>query len=107
MLRTYGDAEIGGMGHDVCSRCSADYLGIETKFAEATLDNVELRDPAATDHNTRFAQLQALAPHFDWAGYFKHKQCLPTWTLTSISQNSYRKSIDRCSRLRWQSGKPI
>ncbi len=49
-------------------------MTMETKLAEASLDNVALRDPSATDHNTTFAQLQAMAPHVDWAGYFKHKQ---------------------------------
>ena len=46
-------------------------MGIETKLAEASLDNVALRDPAATDHNTTFAQLKAMAPHVDWDGIFQ------------------------------------
>ena len=29
-----------------------------------------LRDPKATDHKTTFAELQKLAPRFDWAAYF-------------------------------------
>ncbi len=49
-------------------------MTMETKLAEASLDNVTLRDPAATDHNTTFAQLQAMAPHMDWASYFRHEQ---------------------------------
>src|SRR3984893_13358198 len=47
-------------------------MRMETRLAEASLDNVALRDPAATDHNTTFAQLQAMAPHIDWEEYFKH-----------------------------------
>jgi endothelin-converting enzyme/putative endopeptidase len=43
----------------------------EKRFAEASLDNVSLRDPKATDHKTRFADLQKLAPRFDWAAYFE------------------------------------
>src|SRR5882762_7833343 len=49
-------------------------MAMETKLAEASLDNVTLRDPAATDHNTTFAQLQAMAPHINWTEYFKHKE---------------------------------
>ncbi len=45
-------------------------FGFETKLAEASLDNVALRDPQATDHKTTFADLQKLAPHIDWAAYF-------------------------------------
>ena len=55
-------------------------MPMETKLAEASLDNVALRDPAATDHNTTFAQLQAMAPHLDWAAYFKHNSFQPMST---------------------------
>jgi putative endopeptidase len=69
-------------------------MSMETKFAEASLDNVALRDPAATDHNTTFAQLQAMAPHADWAGYFKHKQ-LPTDVDTNVDQPKFMLEVDR------------
>ncbi len=69
-------------------------ITMETKFAEATLDNVALRDPAATDHNTTFAQLQAMAPHFDWAEYFKHKQ-LPQDVDMNVDQPKYIAEFDR------------
>jgi putative endopeptidase len=46
-------------------------MSIETKLAENSLDNVALRDPQATDHKTTFAELQKLAPAFDWSAYFK------------------------------------
>jgi endothelin-converting enzyme/putative endopeptidase len=44
-------------------------LRMETELAEASLDNVALRDPKATDHKTAFRDLQKLTPHFDWEGY--------------------------------------
>jgi putative endopeptidase len=69
-------------------------MAMETKFAEATLDNVTLRDPAATDHNMTFAQLQALAPHFDWASYFDHKQ-LPHDVDMNVDQPKYVQEFDR------------
>ena len=43
---------------------------VEKKFAEASLDNVALRDPQATDHKTTFAGLKKLAPAVDWDGFF-------------------------------------
>ena len=46
-------------------------MQFETALAKATLDNVALRDPEATDHKTTFAELQKLAPQFDWNGYFQ------------------------------------
>ena len=69
-------------------------MGMETKLADATLDNVTLRDPAATDHNTTFAQLQAMAPHFDWAEYFKHKQ-VPQDVDMNVDQPKFMQELDR------------
>src|SRR5262249_40989997 len=46
-------------------------MSMETKLAEATLDNLALRDPTPTDHKTTFAQLKQMTPAFDWSGYFK------------------------------------
>ena len=46
-------------------------MQFETALAKATLDNVARRDPEATDHKTTFAELQKLAPQFDWNGYFQ------------------------------------
>jgi putative endopeptidase len=42
----------------------------EKKLAEASLDNVALRDPQSTDHKTTFADLKKLTPAIDWNGYF-------------------------------------
>ncbi len=46
-------------------------LRMETKLAEASLDNVALRDPKNTDHKTSFADLQKLTPHFAWPAYYR------------------------------------
>src|SRR5216684_2304851 len=67
---------------------------METKLAEASLDNVALRDPTATDHNTTFAQLQAMAAHINWAEYFKHKQ-LPTDVDMNVDQPKFMQELDR------------
>jgi len=69
-------------------------MAMETKFAEASLDNVALRDPSSTDHNSTFAQLQALAPHFDWADYFKHNQLAQDVDL-NVDQPKYMQEFDR------------
>jgi putative endopeptidase len=69
-------------------------MGMETKLAEASLDNVALRDPAATDHNTTFTQLQALAPHVDWTAYFKYKQ-LPIDVDLNVDEPKFMQEVDR------------
>jgi endothelin-converting enzyme/putative endopeptidase len=45
-------------------------FAFEKRLAEASLDNVALRDPKQQDHKTKFADLARLAPGFDWARYF-------------------------------------
>lgn len=69
-------------------------MDMETKFAEASLDNVTLRDPSATDHNSTFAQLQTMAPHFDWASYFKHKDLAQDVDM-NVDQPKYMQEFDR------------
>jgi putative endopeptidase len=69
-------------------------MKMETGFAEASLDKVALRDPSATDHNTTFAQLQALTPHFDWSDYFKHKQLAQDVDM-NVDQPKYMQEFDR------------
>jgi endothelin-converting enzyme/putative endopeptidase len=44
-------------------------LAMETKFAEAALDPVSLRDPSATDHPMSVADLQKLTPQLRWSDY--------------------------------------
>lgn len=46
-------------------------FAFETRLAEASLDNVALRDPQATDHPMKVAELKKLTPSFDWSAYFK------------------------------------
>jgi putative endopeptidase len=69
-------------------------MTLETKFADATLDNVARRDPAASDHNTTFAQLQTMVPDFDWAAYFKHKT-LPTDADINVDQPKFMAEFER------------
>ena len=62
---------LAGVG-EVEAKTSADTIvRFEQQLAEASLDNVARRDPKATNHKTRFADLQTLTPAFDWTGYFR------------------------------------
>jgi endothelin-converting enzyme/putative endopeptidase len=45
-------------------------LAFEKRLAEASLDNVALRDPKQQDHKMSFAELQKSTPSFDWGAYF-------------------------------------
>jgi endothelin-converting enzyme/putative endopeptidase len=86
--------KLAGWDEKTSADAAQTIMGMETKLAEASLDNVSLRDPAATDHNTTFAQLQAMAPHIDWAEYFKHKQ-IPQDVDMNVDQPKFMRELDR------------
>jgi putative endopeptidase len=51
---------------------------LESQLAQASLDNVALRDPQATDHKMSFAELQKLTPDFDWASFYRQLSLPPS-----------------------------
>jgi endothelin-converting enzyme/putative endopeptidase len=57
---------------DEAKKAAETVFAMETRLAKAQLDNVALRDPAATDHKTTVAVLQKMTPDFDWKRYFDH-----------------------------------
>ena len=68
-LAGYNDAD--------AQKAATSIMQFETELAKASLDNVALRDPQAIDHKTTFAELQKMAPKFDWTGFFDQAK-LPT-----------------------------
>ncbi len=46
-------------------------MSFETALAKASLDNVALRDPHATDHVMGFNDFAKTTPHFDWAAFYR------------------------------------
>ncbi len=76
------------------SRKAADQvMQFETALAKATLDNVAHRDPQAIDHQTTYAQLQQITPHFDWDAYYKDAN-LPRVNL-NVQEPAFLKEFDR------------
>jgi len=68
-------------------------FAFEKQLAEASLDNVALRDPKATDHKTTFVALTNLTPMFDWPAYFAEAK-LPKDAL-NVSEPAFMKALDR------------
>jgi endothelin-converting enzyme/putative endopeptidase len=89
--------KLAGWDDKTSAAAAQTVMNMETKFAEASLALVELREPSNTDHNSTFAQLQAMAPHFDWATYFQHKK-LPQDVDMNVDQPKYMQEFDR----QWQ-----
>ena len=66
---------------------------IETKLAGASLDNVALRDPQATDHKVKFEELQKMTPAVDWKTYFQAAR-LSTADL-NVDQPKFMEEVNR------------
>lgn len=61
---------LGGMPAVNAASAAAEIVALETRLAEASFAPAVAADPAATAHKLTFAQLKALAGHFDWESYF-------------------------------------
>ena len=68
-------------------------MRMETRLAEASLDNVALRDPKATDHKTSMADLQKLTPRFDWAACFRALDVAPGDL--NVNEPRFMEEVDR------------
>jgi putative endopeptidase len=68
-------------------------MTFETALAKASLDNVTLRDPSASDHKMTFAQLQQLTPHFDWAAYYRSAKLSPADL--NVDEPEFMKEVER------------
>jgi endothelin-converting enzyme/putative endopeptidase len=84
--------ELAGTPADQAKKDAETVFAFEKRLAEAMLDNVALRDPVQQDHKMSFADLQKLAPAFDWAGFFDANG-LPRGDL-NVTQPAFLKRFD-------------
>ncbi len=75
--------------HEADAKAHADaVVAVETRMAKASLTRVENRDPQKTYNRMAFADLEKLAPGFDWKAYFKALGVQPPKEL-NVRQPSY------------------
>ncbi|HYM13875.1 MAG TPA: M13 family metallopeptidase, partial [Bryobacterales bacterium] len=68
--------------------------GFETALASATLTNVARRDPYNSNHKMSFAQLEALAPAYDWKGAFRLLHVAATGPV-NVAQPEFLKAFNK------------
>jgi endothelin-converting enzyme/putative endopeptidase len=85
--------ELGGASREDSRKGAQAVFALEKQLAFASLDNVQLRDPKATDHKTSFVALTDLTPMFDWPAYFAAAK-LPRAAL-NVQQPAFLKALDR------------
>jgi endothelin-converting enzyme/putative endopeptidase len=84
---------LAGLDAAAAQAASDTVFAFEKTLAEVSLDNVALRDPAATDHKVEFGQLGKVASHFDWAAYFLAAKVPPN--ALNVQQPKFMKEVDR------------
>ncbi len=62
--------QLAGDATEVAVKAADAVLALETALAAGSKTMVQLRDPEANYHKLTRAELQKLAPEFDWPGYF-------------------------------------
>jgi endothelin-converting enzyme/putative endopeptidase len=68
-------------------------MDFETSLAKASLDNVALRDPHATDHVGNLDALAKMTPHFDWTAYIKSTGVSPSQI--NVDQPAFMAEVER------------
>ncbi|HUI84075.1 MAG TPA: M13 family metallopeptidase [Candidatus Binatia bacterium] len=66
-------------------------MRIETAMAKASLTRVERRDPYKITHKMKVADLDRLAPNFDWPAYFAASQVPPFEILNVDAPDFFRE----------------
>jgi putative endopeptidase len=85
--------ELAGAKPDAAKADAATVFAFEKRLAEASLDNVALRDPKQQDHTTKFVDLQKSAPSFDWGAYFDAAK-IPHGDL-NVQQPKFVAAVDK------------
>jgi endothelin-converting enzyme/putative endopeptidase len=85
--------ELAGAKPAAAKQASDTVFEFEKRLAEASLDNVALRDPRQQDHKTTFADLSKLAPDFSWTAYFDAAK-LPH-TDVNVTQPKFMQEVDK------------
>jgi putative endopeptidase len=68
-------------------------LRVETKLAQGTVEQVDLRDPKSTYHIEDKAQLAQMTPNFDWSRYFANMG-RPDLTSINVATPSFFQTLN-------------
>jgi putative endopeptidase len=87
MFELLGDAPIVAKAH------AQTVMAMETKFAEASMDRVTMRDPNAVYHLMSLAALDSMTPNLKWRGFFA-AQRTPAITEINVAQPEFFKALN-------------
>jgi endothelin-converting enzyme/putative endopeptidase len=81
------------MGATDAQKKAGTVFEMEKRLAEASLDNVALRNPQNVDHPSKFEDLAKSTPHFDWAALYDAAQ-VPRGDL-NIDEPKFMAAFDK------------
>ena len=84
---------LAGASEDDAKAHAQTVFDFEKRLAEASLDNVALRDPKQQDHKIEFAGLEKMAPSLDWDAYFDAAK-MPKVAL-NVTQPKFLEQIEK------------
>ncbi len=84
---------LSGVPESEAKAAAQTVMEFETALAKASLDNVALRDPHATDHITNLDAVQKMAPHFDWSAFLKSTHVEPG--AINVDQPAFMAEFER------------
>jgi putative endopeptidase len=87
MFRLLGDSP------DEAKANAATVVRLETKIAEASMDNVTQRDPNAVYHIMTLDEFKAMTPNLDWDAYLAAQHAPPIKTL-NVAQPDFFKAMN-------------
>jgi endothelin-converting enzyme/putative endopeptidase len=84
--------ELIGDSPDAAKQEAATVMRIETGLAKASLTRVERRDPYKITHKMKVADLNQLAPNFDWTAYFSASS-VPSFDTLNVESPEFFKAM--------------
>ena len=85
--------ELIGDSPVVSKREAETVMRVETALAKASLTRVERRDPYKITHKMKVAELEKLAPNFNWAEYFAASS-VPQFEILNVTSPDFFKELD-------------
>ncbi len=68
-------------------------MRLETELAKASMTRVDRRDPYKMKHKMKLADLNALAPNFDWTAYYSTVQ-YPQFDILNVTSPDFFKEVN-------------
>ncbi|HXY01374.1 MAG TPA: M13 family metallopeptidase [Candidatus Limnocylindrales bacterium] len=85
--------ELMGENAETAKKDAETVMRLETAFAKASLTRVERRDPYKLKHKMKVAELDTLAPNFDWKGYYGVAE-YPTFEILNVATPDFFKEVN-------------